>query len=273
MLKVLTYNIHYWEGSDGVGDVDRTIEVLCATGADLIGLNEVYHPALRPGSDQPILEYMAEKMGMHYAYAQAQSFPLAFRRPGNSFGNALLSRYPILASAAHHLTPVPGHTPRGLLEARVQLPDGRPPLTVYVTHLDPRDEETRLIQTQAVLSWTGRDRHRPHILMGDLNTYHPDDYATAESLAEFQALVDELEWTFYEAHVIPRLLKAGYQDAWMLAGRGEAATYEAPNALFRIDFILVSDMLAPDVRACYRWDADPAPLASDHYPVVAELAI
>lgn len=270
-MKLLTYNIHYWQGTDGVIDVERAIEVIGASDADIIGLNEVYHPALLQGLDAPALEYMAERLDMTFVYGQAQGFDLAFDRPGRSFGNALLSRWPILASAGHHLPPAPGHAPRGLLEGRVLLPDRRRTLTVYVTHIDPSDEDVRLAQIQALLTWTVRDRNRAHVLMGDLNTYSPEDFGGFGSKAALQAAVDALGWEMYAPKVMTRLLKSGYVDAWMRCESAPAATYEAPDARFRIDYVLLSESLAPHLRSCRRIDAAPAALASDHYPVLIEL--
>jgi endonuclease/exonuclease/phosphatase family metal-dependent hydrolase len=273
MPRLLTYNIHYWEGVDGVTDLERTIAVLRASDADIIGLNEVYHPARLKGWDRPALEIMAERLGMGFVFGQAQTFPLAFNRPGRSFGNALLSRWPILASAAHHLTPSNGHAPRGLLETRILLPDGTRTLTVYVTHLDAESEEVRLTQTQALLSWTIRDRTRPHVLMGDFNAFNPADYADAASLDGLRRTVEGLGLSLYEPKVINRVLKAGYVDAWTQVGEGAGPTCcNRPDPLFRIDYIFVSEPLAPDLRSCRRWQGDPAGVASDHLPVLAELA-
>lgn len=271
-MKILTYNIHYWQGTDGVTDLERTIAVIRDSGADIVGLNEVYHPAKLKGWDQPALEIMATRLGMNFVFGQAQTFPLAFNRPGRSFGNALLSRWPILASAAHHLTPVSGSAPRGLLEARVLLPDAQRTLTVYVTHLDAESEDVRLTQTQALLSWTARDRGRPHVLMGDFNAYNPADYPDPASLDALRRTVEGLGLHLYEPKVLPRLLKAGYVDAWAQAGAGPGPTCcNQPDPLFRIDYIFISDPLAPALRSCRRWDADPAGVASDHLPVVVDL--
>ena len=60
------------------------------------------------------------------SYAFGPTLP-AEPLPGDiSYGNALLSRWPILAFAAHHLTPVVSYGQRGLLEARVLLPRACP---------------------------------------------------------------------------------------------------------------------------------------------------
>lgn len=272
MMKLLTYNIHYWEGADGVTDIERTIDVIRASDADIVGLNEVYHPTLLAGIEQPALAYMAERLGMAFVFGQAQAADLAFADLDPRFGNAILSRWPILASAAHHLTPVPEHAPQGLLEARIALPDEGHTLTVYATHLDPRDEDVRLMQAQALLTWSTRDRARPHVLMGDFNTYSPEDYGGFLSQDRLREAVTALGWEMYEAKVLPRLLKSGYADAWMQCGSGPAATYEVPDPQFRIDFILVSRPLLSYLRDCRRIDAGLATIASDHYPVLVELA-
>lgn len=272
MIRLLTYNIHYWEGVDGATDLERTIEVIRSTGADIVGLNEVYHPAKLKGWDKPALEIMAERLGMHFVFGQAQTFPFAFNRPGRSFGNALLSRWPILASAAHHLTPTNGHAPRGLLETRIALPVGDRTLTVYVTHLDAESEEVRLAQTQALLTWTIRDRGRPHALMGDFNAFNPADYADAASMEALRRTVAGLGLSLYEPKVLPRLLKAGYLDAWTQIGEGIGLTCcNKPDPLFRIDYVLLSEPLAPALRSCRRWQTDLARLASDHLPVLVEM--
>lgn len=271
-MKLLTYNVHYWEGVDGVSDVERVIDVIRGSEADIIGLNEVFHPHLAHELGRPALAYMAERLGMHFAFGQAQTFPLAFDRPAQGFGNALLSRWPILAAAAHHLPAAAGHSPRGLLEARVLLPGAEQTLTLYVTHLDPRSEAVRLAQTQALLTWTARDRARPHVLMGDLNSYSLEDYCGLGSEAALAAAVAAQGWDdLYAAQVLPLLRQRGYVDAWIQAGHGPAATYETPDARFRVDYMLLSAALAPHLVACRRIDAAPAGLASDHYPVLAEL--
>ena len=184
LMKLLTYNIHYWQGADGMTDVDRIVAVIRSTGADIVGLNEVYHPAKVKGLSLPALEYMAAELGMYYDFGQAQAFG-----SGASPTDRSLSIDParVLATPCCHAGPFlprlpiilprfQGMTRVACSKARILLPDKQTTLTVYVTHLDAESEEARLTQAQALLTWTGRDRLRPHVLMGDLNAYNPDDY-------------------------------------------------------------------------------------------------
>ncbi len=263
-MKILTYNIHRWQDAGGRDNTARVLEVLQAANADIIALNEVLHPHPWPAGDQPALQQVAAHLGMHYVFAPAQGRELAFAPEPHNEGNALLSRWPILASAAHHLRTRPEVRTRGLLEVRVQPPQDQP-LTCYVTHLDPHDEDIRLAQAKALLSWTVRDRQRPHVLLGDLNTYNPADYPDASLL---QTQCQALGWTYYEAQVMPFLLQNGYVDAFAAAGVGSGVTHAA----FRIDYILLGQALAGRLQRCHTLVDPPADTASDHVPLLAELA-
>jgi len=267
-MKIVTYNIRNWRNADHQSNLQQVLETLRAADADLIGLNEALHPHPSPEKGLAALDYLARELGMDAVFGPAFQPRNAFHFPQTMSGNALLSRWPILASAAHHLTPVLKNQ-RGLLEARVLLPDNTP-LTIYVTHLEPKDEDARMQQAQAVLAWTIRDRGKPHILMGDLNTYNPADFPTEEALVDFRARAEKRGFTFFRAQVIPKLLKSGYVDACETAPR---ATWDTEDELWaRLDYILLSRALAPQLRRCQTIDAAAARRASDHLPVMATLS-
>lgn len=286
-MRVLTYNIHHWEGADGRVDVERVAAVVRASSADVVALNEVYHPALVPGLDRPALTAMADMLGMRVVFGTA----LLMDWPGSAqpvgYGNACLSRHPIQAYAVHRLPAPPGHETRGLLEVRVALAGGSS-LTVYITHLDHLSEEVRLTQVQAALQWTARDRARPHLWMGDFNALAVDspspspfrplsgDREDGEGLSSHSA-PDPSSLPISpnapeEGQVIARLLRAGYIDCAAQAGSRQP-TWSTTHPHQRIDYIFASAALAPSLRACWRWEEPPAAEASDHFAVVAEFAI
>jgi len=267
-MKILSYNIRNWQNNEGASNIEQALSVLREADADLIGLNEVIHPHPSPEPDLTALDYLARELGMHVIFGPAFQPANAFRLPEVISGNAMLARWPVLAAAAHHLTPVVNNQ-RGLLEARVLLPDNSP-FTLYITHLEPKREDVRLQQTQALLNWAVRDRGKPHVLMGDLNTYNPADYADDATLAAFRAQAETRGFTFFKAQVLPKLLKSGYIDA---CEASPAPTWDAEDALWaRMDFILLSAPLAPHLQACQVVQSPAARLASDHLPVLAELA-
>jgi endonuclease/exonuclease/phosphatase family metal-dependent hydrolase len=267
-VRVLTYNLHGWRDAHGQIDVARLARVIQASQADIVGLNEVFHPLTPPGEARPALNLLAEALGMEAAFGVALTPQFAFA-PLASYGNALLTRYPLLAHAGHHLTPIEGHEQRGLLEARVLLPDGRTPFSVYVTHLDHLSEAARVRQLAAVFQWTVRDRDRPHLLMGDFNALAPSDFAAdPAALAALQDKADLRRLVGEDMEVVPRLLRRGYIDAQA----GEAApTFPADHPAVRIDYIWLSAALAPALRWCRPWTTGETALASDHLPVLAEI--
>ena len=266
-MKLLIYNIRNWQDSQGESNVRRLLEVLREADADVIGLNEVLHPHPSPDPNLPALDYLARKLGMEAAFGPAFQPTNAFHLPEVMSGNAVLCRYPILASAAHHLTPVVNRQ-RGLLETRIFLPDDTA-FTLYVTHLEPKWEDVRVQQVRSALSWTVRDRGKPHVIVGDLNTYHPADFPDKDALAAFRAKAEARGFTFFQAQVIPLLLKSGYVDA---CASHPQPTWNRDDELWaRMDFILLSEPLAGSVKACGVIDTPATRETSDHLPVLADV--
>ncbi len=267
-VKVLTYNVHGWQTPAGQPNIDLVTEVIAGSGADLVGLNEVFHPAPTPHG--PALAVLAQRLEMYFAFGPTVA---ASSQPDHPpYGNALLSRWRILAFAAHHLTPMTSYGKRGLLEVRVQLPDGKP-FTVYVTHLDHRSEAVRLEQWSAANTWLSRDRNRPHLVLGDLNALSAADYPTPDALARLTAYQAERGWPTPSFELMAQVLKAGYVDAVATCGSGQAATYPAQAPERRIDYILLPRAWAGALVNCGCVISPAAQAASDHLPVYAEFAL
>lgn len=273
-MRVLTYNIHGWRTVAGLPNLNATAQLLTTINADLIGLNEVFYPRVVEGASEAALEALAARLGMHFVFGPCLRWPAQDNMPAHAYGNALLSRWPILASAAHHLTPVPDKEQRGLLEARIALPTGKS-FTAYVTHLDHTDEEARLIQLRALRTWAVRDRNRPHLIMGDFNAISLWDFATregtAEELAEYPQGINVLNINQGGPKVVAQMEKAGYIDAYARVGTpGGGSFLGADHPPVRIDYIFLSDSLAPALTAAQIWQETPGDEASDHRPVVAD---
>lgn len=274
-MRIATYNVHGWLTQHGEPNLAQVAATLAATGADIIGLNEVYYAHPVAGAEQPAMEALAERLGMHFVFGACMRWPAQDDLPEDAYGNALLSRWPIVASASHLLTPVPDKHQRGLLEGRILLPDERA-LTVYVTHLDHTDEEARLVQLRALRTWTVRDRNRPHVVMGDFNAIspwdaeeRPDIVATLRAHPKGRNLVPEEGGP----RVIAQMEKAGYVDTYRLFGQPGARSLIPPETPIRIDYVFVSRPLADGVRGCVIWEEPPGEEASDHLPVVAEVEL
>lgn len=262
-MKILTYNVHGWQTPASQINLDLLAGVIAESGADLVGLNEVFHPY--PTPEGPALIALAARLGMTFAFGPTISAnPQPVHPP---YGNALLSRYPILAYAAHHLAPLTAYGKRGLLELRVLLPSG--PFTVYVTHLDHRSEPVRLEQWAAAHAWLQRDRGRPHLLLGDLNALAASDYAAPGAWERLVAYQAAQGWPHPAFDLVDQVLKAGYADAYALCGA--AATFPAHEPERRIDYIFLPRNWMDALVSCRRIASPATATASDHLPVLAEL--
>lgn len=269
-MKVLTYNVHGWQSPEGGANLDLVAEVIAASAADVVGLNEVFHPVGAMG-DAP-LSILAAQLNMAYAFGPTQpAGPLPNHPP---YGNALLSRWPVVAHAAHHLAPAVSYGKRGLLEVRLLLPSGEP-FTVYVTHLDHRSEEVRVAQWTAANTWLQRDRGRPHLLIGDFNALAETDYETPDARMRLAAYQAQRGWPAPAFDLVDQVLRAGYIDAFLAAGNDpiSGATYPASAPERRIDYVFLPSPLAGALRACAPFAAESGTKASDHVAVCAELAL
>lgn len=160
-LTFLTFNIRSANDINGSVKLEEIIEEIRETHADIIGLQEVERMMPRSGyQDQARL--IAEQLGYHFYYGGNINIL------GVQYGNALLSKYPIL-EASNHKLPKEKLEPRGMIEADIDI-DGTL-LHVYVTHLGlnsvERNKQVNYIND--ILS----QREGNIILLGDFNN-HPD---------------------------------------------------------------------------------------------------
>src|SRR5215207_8577477 len=149
VMRVVTYNIHFGVGIDGRSDLGRIAQTLEALEPDIVGLQEVdrHFSARSQFEDQP--RWLSRRLGMRLAYGPALDLdPPAPRRPRRKFGNAILSRFPIVSRRNLLLPRTADVEQRALLRTRVDL--GKRLMDAYVTHLEPRDETQRSLQAGAV---------------------------------------------------------------------------------------------------------------------------
>jgi endonuclease/exonuclease/phosphatase family metal-dependent hydrolase len=157
-LTLVTYNVHACVGGDGRFDPERTVKVLKEIDADIVALQEVEdHPV--GGSD--LLDYMASAVGL-----SAIPGPTMLRET-RGYGNALLTRLPVLAANRIDLS-LPRREPRGALD--VTLDWGGQVMRVVATHLGLRPGERRA-QIRRLLALFESYHAGPGVLLGDLNEW------------------------------------------------------------------------------------------------------
>jgi endonuclease/exonuclease/phosphatase family metal-dependent hydrolase len=181
-LRLVLANVHYGFDVEGRQRALDVGELLAELGADLIALNEVDRGWMISGSPDLLSTYTLAT-GLQPVFAGASD---------EVWGNALLTRFPVLEVQRMRLPRGRDPLARSALTVVVELPDGSP-LAVVVTHLSnvDRQGDTRLPQAQAVAAIVARLRERgiPTVVAGDLNARPGDpELAVLEDLELTRAL-------------------------------------------------------------------------------------
>jgi len=229
-VRIMTYNLHNGFNTQGHLGMEAQAQVIEAQKPDVLALQEVSRGWVINGS-LDMLTWLSQRLELPYVYG-----PTA----GPLWGNAILTRYPILEWGAVDLPPRDLLILRGFLWVQLDVGEGEE-LWVINTHYHHPEEDTaiRVRQTEVILDfWNGKDRT---VFLGDLNT----------RLGE-----EPLEM----------LSQAGLADAIDLADIKPGFTTPPEEPQNRIDYIWVSGDL--DVRDA----VIPRSLASDHLPVVVTIA-
>lgn len=281
-MRILSWNIQWGRGADGVVDLARTIAVLREVAADVICLQEVAQnfPGLRggEGGDEPALLAAAFP---GYEAVFGAGIDIADGRGGRArFGNLLLSALPVDQVFRHLLPspPDPGqpNMQRVCVEAVVAAPFG--PLRVMTTHLEYYSAVQRYAQAEALRSLQQQVAETANLPAagGDANpAFAPRPRPVAAVLCgDFNCEPDSADHAALRAPL--SVEGAAFCDAWQLLNGTTPHPpsvglhgAEWPARRYCCDYAFVSAGLAARVREL-RILADTA--ASDHQPVVLELA-
>jgi endonuclease/exonuclease/phosphatase family metal-dependent hydrolase len=175
-IRVVTFNLFHGGATSGLTGDDASLdtrlelaaEALRALAPDVVGLQE----ASVNGHRGNVAARLAERLGMHHAYAPATGRVfgggvfgwLVVTLMNFNEGPAVLSRFPV-ASIETEVLPrcLRRVDPRVLLRAEVQTPLG--PMSVYSTHTSPDACQPRRVAEIV----TGRRGALPAIVTGDFN--------------------------------------------------------------------------------------------------------
>ena len=290
-MKLVSYNIQYGTGRDGVVDLQRIARA--EQGADMIALQEVE----RFSQCTALLDQLARLaellLGYLWVYGPGMDLSADIIAPDGrvsqqrqQFGNMPLSKTPIL-TARNHLLPKPGaqvqfSLQRCALEG-VIVKGGGHALRLYSVHLSHLDDSDRAPQIEHLLQmharafgegpgWCGSsvgaamsEGHAPMpmpreaVLMGDFNlTVASPLYAgLVGSLSPEYGRMSRLE---------------GFVDAWVAAGQPEAAGSTCHSGTLstgqRIDYGFISSAYALNLRRAWM---DERAKGSDHQPIWTEI--
>lgn len=231
-LRIVNYNIHQGVNPDGQVDPEATARAIEALDPDVLLLQEIGRGwPIHIGMDTG--EWLSRRLRMPFLYQPAADA---------QFGNAIMTRMPILEHDGGFLPFGEGPQRRSYLRARIHLDSGRS-ITLIDVHLQHQEDKpaTREAQIHELLRvWGGEPRT---LIAGDMNT-QPDE----PNLALF--------------------LGAGLVSVQDESGLGDlpTATQEVVRG-DRVDYVFVT----PDVA--FSDVAVPYSFASDHLPIAVTVSL
>lgn len=167
-LRILHWNIHSWRDDTGASNLDAVVTLVRATDPHVVSLVEVDEP----WEDRPsALDELATRG--RYASIFIPTFEFGRDVPAGGFGNALLSKLPILAIRQRQLVWPPrlydgseSSEPRSVVFAKFQTATGS--VWIGSTHLPRSEADTRTDATQRLVAMTQELRGQ-WLLLGDFN--------------------------------------------------------------------------------------------------------
>ena len=232
-LRIATYNIHRCRGLDGRTRPERVAAVIRSLDADVVALQEVVGAGPHGGGHA---ESLGAALGMGWVMAPARQLR------GHQFGNAVLSRLPIVQHLEQDLT---WKTCEARRLQRVDVAIDGHTLHVYNVHLGTAILERRHQARRLAAIVSDRHLSGPKVVLGDFNEWMRGLATTL--LSEKLNSVD-LRDHMRRRRTYPGLFPILHLDHIYYAGRLEILRIEVPRT-----------------RA--------ALIASDHLPLVADVRI
>jgi endonuclease/exonuclease/phosphatase family metal-dependent hydrolase len=233
-LSIMSYNIHHGANKQEVNTLKEIGLFIKASGAELVGLQEVDSMCNRSGNEDQ-MKKLAEITGMHYMFVRH------FAYDGGAYGLGILSKYPISNTRNDRITALSKGSEKkslALLSAKVLLP-GKKEIIFSTVHF-ALDQPTRITQSLETIAYLNRGL--PAILTGDLN-----------------AEPGQKEILQLEEHYA----NIGIADTSIL-------TFPDEKAVKRIDYIFVSkDSLKKTISS----EVNSNIHHSDHLPLMAEVLL
>ena len=159
-LKVLDWNTHHGEGTDGEYNLQRFVTWIARSGADVVTLNEVEKNNSWGNEDQPAryaaLLRAATGRTWYYTFAQRDGGT-------NGQGNLILSTIPFEATGATTLS-----YSRSVARAQILVNGVR--VNIFSTHLDADSGARRATQMEELKRWAA-NYSQQHIMTGDFNAW------------------------------------------------------------------------------------------------------
>ena len=149
-LRVLSWNIQFGQGTDGITNYDRIASWLARMNPDVIALCE-----MPPDQIPTLVNLLTQKTGRTW---YSHFVPKA---PGINEGNLVLSRYNFVSVNSRFLS-----YQRSIAQVTINV--GGRDVNFFATHLDHTSSALRQTEAAELLQWTGGFA-TPRIVCGDMN--------------------------------------------------------------------------------------------------------
>lgn len=243
-IRLMTWNIHHAEGIDRTIDIDRIAKLILSEKVDIVALQEVDRGVER-SKKVDMITRLADLTEMTYAFGKTSEIQKG------DFGNAFLTRFPILEERNILFSRIPGDQQNGLHILVLGIRGDE--MVIANTQLDSRTDDTaRVANASELLMALKPYGNRATIVCGDLN-----DSSTSRTVT---------------------LLKRDFSDAWEQSGKGTGYTYPTASPRQRNDYIFVLKNPKPD-SASTPVHLRPVAArvlsssASDHVPLVVNFEL
>jgi endonuclease/exonuclease/phosphatase family metal-dependent hydrolase len=278
-MRLVTWNIQCGKGCDGAVDLARIVSVAKSLAdADIFCFQEVSDgfDALDGGFDQSA--QLAALLPDYRPVFRPAVEAIDSHGKSHRFGNMTLSRLPVL-QVAGHLLPWPragvARSMRRLaLEVTVRTPFG--PMRVVNTHLEFHSAAQREAQILRLLDLQEEASQYPLTWSSKHTEPYGSQVAPATSLlcGDFNFDVSDPQYLLLQESARPGL---NYRDAWTLCRPGQPHRptcgihdhAQWPDGADCRDFVFVTEDMTKRVR---RIEVDEVTAASDHQPIVVEIA-
>jgi endonuclease/exonuclease/phosphatase family metal-dependent hydrolase len=206
--------------------------------ADIIALQEVVRvETTRP--DQDHAQFIAAEMSMNFRFGENRKLN------GGTYGNVLLSRYPLSTTRNYDIT-TSGREPRGCLRGDVELPGGTL-LHIFNVHMGTafleRRKQARKLVSQEILQQT--ELQGPRIVLGDFN-----------------------EWT---RGLTTRLLREHFVNPKLRDHLNHSRTYPGVLPFLHLDHIYFDPEIYLHRLTLHK--TRRSLIASDHLPLIADFSL
>jgi endonuclease/exonuclease/phosphatase family metal-dependent hydrolase len=245
-FRVLTVNTH-----KGFAFLNRKFvlhelrDAVRVVGADIVFLQEVqgehhlHSTRIGRWPEVPHYEFLADEIWPDFAYGRNAVYP------HGDHGNALLSKFPIVAHENRDVS-IDGHETRGLLHCTLRIPGREIPLHAICVHLGLKESHRlRQLELLGEVIRTHVPVDAPLLVAGDFNDWRCRAHATLER-------------------------STGLREVFVHANGRAAKTFPAHLPMLELDRIYVRNTKGDTPVPLPR---DPWSRLSDHAPLAAEIRV